>query len=251
MDLSTILPSPDSPRAPTIVRSPFCALPGFTDKFDTVHDLCETVRGRFLEESAVPYIPIAPKETGAVPWNAYLFDFFKHGDMETLKSVNQIKGGDVWYHLKDFSLILSSIVTSIAKFLGLPNADDEFGFEEEDDLDMADDDGPQVSGSAWVDMRNDPYDTSPPRQMEQQKKKAKREVIAESWDAESSDEDTEEATKAAPKGGSPSYGSASGYPQATSWAEDGGRSLMQIFRTFSALRHEFEERSSARDLPED
>lgn len=243
LDLSTVLPSSDSPRLPTVVRSPFCALSGFSDKFGTIHELCDTVRaGVFLEESAVPYIPIAPKETGGVPWNAYLYDFFKHGDMETLKSVNQIKGGDVWYHLKNFSLILSSIVTSLANFLELPNAGDEFGFEEEDDLDKADEDGPQASGAEWVDTSNDLYGALPPPQKEQKKTKAKKEVIAESWDDESSDQDTEEATKTAPKGGSPSHGSASGYSQAPSWAEDNGRSLMQIFRTFSALHHEFEEK---------
>ncbi|KAK3400267.1 hypothetical protein B0T20DRAFT_180864 [Sordaria brevicollis] len=242
LDLSTVLPLSESPRQPTIVRSPFCALSGFTDKFDTIHELCDTVRaGVFLEESAVPYIPIAPKETGGVPWNAYLYDFFKHGDMETLKSVNQIKGGDVWYHLKDFSLILSSIVTSMANFLELPNAGDEFGIEDEDNSNMADDGEPQGGGAEWVDMRNDPYAGPPPSQKEQ-KNKAKKDEVVESWDAESSDEKTDDDTNAAPKGGSSSYGSAFGHPQAPSWAEDGGKSLMQIFRVFSALRAEFDEK---------
>lgn len=243
-DLSAVLPSSDSPRPPTVVRSPFSALSGFTDEFDTIHELCETVRaGVFLEESAVPYIPMAPKETNGVPWNAYLYDFFKHGDMEALKHVNMIKGGDIWYHLKDFSLILSSIVTSLANFLELPNADGDFGFEEEDDeIEMADDDRPIFSGDEANGIRHDVCGApAPPPQKEQKKTKAKKKVVAESWDDEISDEDTEEDTKTANHGTSWS-GSASGYPQAPRWADDGGQSLMEVFRYFSVLRQEFEEK---------
>ncbi|KHE88629.1 hypothetical protein GE21DRAFT_6037 [Neurospora crassa] len=246
-DLSTVLPSSDRPRPPTVVRSPFSALSGFTDEFATIHELCETVRaGVFLEESAVPYIPMAPKETNGVPWNAYLYDFFKHGDMEALKTVNMIKGGDIWYHLKDFSLILSSIVTSLANFLELPNADGDFGFEEEEDddeLEMADDDRPIFSGEEGNGIRNDVCGApAPPPQKEQKKTKAKKEVVAESWDDEISDEDTEEDTKTANHGGNSWSGSASAYPQAPRWADDGGQSLMEVFRNFSVLRQEFEEK---------
>lgn len=243
LDLSTVLPSSDSPRPPTVVRSPFSALSGFTDEFHTIHELCETVRaGVFLEESAVPYIPIAPKETDGVPWNAYLYDFFKHGDMEALKHVNMIKGGDVWYHLKDFSLILSTIVTSFANFLELPNADGDFGFEEEDELEIADDDGPLLSGDEGNGMRNDVCGAPAPPQKEQKKNKAKKKVVAESWDDESSDEDTEDDTKTANHGDDSWSSSASGYPQAPRWADNGGPSLMEIFRNFSALQREFEEK---------
>ncbi|KAK1992440.1 hypothetical protein LX36DRAFT_674554, partial [Colletotrichum falcatum] len=104
---------------PTFVRSHFSALSGFTDNFLTIHELCETVRaGVFLDESAIPYIPIYPYETNNVPWNAYIYDFFKHGDLEALVRDNGIKRGDVWFRLKDFSLILATIVTSLEIFLG-------------------------------------------------------------------------------------------------------------------------------------
>ena len=180
LDLSTILPSSDSPLPPTVIRSPFSALSGLTDEFDTIHELCETVRaGVFLEESAVPYIPIAPKETNGVPLNAYIFDFFKHGDLKALKKFNMIKGGDVWYYLKDFSLILSSILTSFANFLDLPNADGEFAFEEEDELemgeyDMGECDGPLLSGDEGDGMDRDV-------KKNQKKSRAKKTEVAESW----------------------------------------------------------------------
>ncbi|KAM3565682.1 hypothetical protein ARSEF4850_001282 [Beauveria asiatica] len=105
---------------PTKLRSPFAALSGFTDKFDTIHGLCATIRsGVFLEESAVPYIRIYPADTGGKPWNAYIYDFFKHGDLKALVRDNHIKRGDAWFHLKDFSLILATIVTSLENFVRL------------------------------------------------------------------------------------------------------------------------------------
>ncbi|WQF77030.1 Putative P-loop containing nucleoside triphosphate hydrolase [Colletotrichum destructivum] len=110
---------------PTAIRSPFSALSGFTDNFNTIHELCDTVRaGVFLDESAIPYIPVYPHETNNVPWNAYIYDFFKHGDLEALVRDNGIKRGDVWFRLKDFSLVLATIVTSLENFLGSNDVDD-------------------------------------------------------------------------------------------------------------------------------
>ncbi|RYO91816.1 hypothetical protein DL763_004869 [Monosporascus cannonballus] len=80
-----------SPLPATIRASPFAALSGFTDEFETIGELCRHVRGGvFLEESAIPYIPVAPAELGGVPWNAYIYDFFKHGDLEALIRDNGI-----------------------------------------------------------------------------------------------------------------------------------------------------------------
>ena len=48
----------------TILRSPFVALSGHSDEFDSISDLCGTVRsGVFLEEAVVPYLPIHPEST--------------------------------------------------------------------------------------------------------------------------------------------------------------------------------------------
>ncbi|KFA45643.1 hypothetical protein S40293_08914 [Stachybotrys chartarum IBT 40293] len=125
------------PTLPTpVIRSPFAALSGHTDEFKNVHDLVATARaGVFLDESAVPYIPIYPDETNNVPFNAYILDFFKHGDLQALIRDNGIKRGDVWFRLKDFSLV---VATLIASFESLLRTDAEF-----DDSTMADiqDDG--------------------------------------------------------------------------------------------------------------
>jgi hypothetical protein len=110
----------------TVIRSPFAALSGLTDEFSSIHELVATVRaGVFLDESAIPYIPIYPEETNNVPFNAYLLDFFKHGDINALVRDNGIKRGDIWFHLKDFSLILATIVTSLGLFLDSDNELDD------------------------------------------------------------------------------------------------------------------------------
>lgn len=84
---------------PTVVRSPFVALSGHGDEFDTISDLCNTVRsGVFLEEAVVPYLPIYPQESDT-PLNAYLYDFYKHGDVKALEQANKIRASDVWFRL--------------------------------------------------------------------------------------------------------------------------------------------------------
>ncbi|ROW06484.1 hypothetical protein VMCG_04237 [Cytospora schulzeri] len=112
--------------APMAIRSPFDALSGFHDhSFDSIHEPCSTVRSRvFLEESAIPFIPIYPDDTEGVAWNAYIYDFFKHGEMEALVRDNHVKRGDVWFHLKDFSLVLATIVTSLTNFMALDAGSD-------------------------------------------------------------------------------------------------------------------------------
>jgi hypothetical protein len=85
--------------APTKVRSRFVALSGYGDDFDSISDLCGTVRtGVYLEESVIPHVDIYPDET-AVPLNAYLLDFYKNGDILALEKANRIPSGNVWFVL--------------------------------------------------------------------------------------------------------------------------------------------------------
>jgi ATP-dependent RNA helicase DDX60 len=114
---------------PTIIRSPFVALSGHSDSsFSSISELCRTVRsGVFLEEAVVPFLPIFPSES-TTPLNAYLYDFYKHGDVRALDEANKIRPSEVWFLLNDFSLVLATIVTSLTNFMKLnPYAgDDEF-----------------------------------------------------------------------------------------------------------------------------
>ncbi|KAK7952253.1 uncharacterized protein PG986_007981 [Apiospora aurea] len=101
---------------PCFLRSPFAALSGHDDTFSSIQDLCNNVRsGVFMEKSAIPSLPIAPHDTDG-PLNGYLFNFYKHGDMEALKGSNKIRRGSVYIILKDYILILSTIVASLKNY---------------------------------------------------------------------------------------------------------------------------------------
>ncbi|EGR47843.1 uncharacterized protein TRIREDRAFT_63756, partial [Trichoderma reesei QM6a] len=107
--------------AAAMVRSPFIALSGTTDNFTTIHELCQTVRGDvFLEESAIPTIPMWPHDTRQ-EFNAYLYDFYKHGSLDVLVRDNGIRRGEVWFRLKDFSRTLSTIISSLTVLMDASN----------------------------------------------------------------------------------------------------------------------------------
>jgi hypothetical protein len=96
-------------RQHTRLRSSFIALSGHDDNFESISDLCNTVRsGVFLEDAVVPYLPIHPESTA--PLNAYLYDFYKHGDLNALEQANKIRKSDVWFHLNGGSLVRLTVV---------------------------------------------------------------------------------------------------------------------------------------------
>lgn len=177
-------------QAPTKLRSPFVTLSGFTDDFDSIHNLCNTVRsGVFLEESAIPYIPIYPYDTEGVPWNAYIYDFFKHGNLKALVS-DKIKGGDAWFHLKDFSLILATITASLQSYsnqetmaddtiMDVQNAGDDTG-DESDEREEA------VPAKPMVQEKSTTTHVVP-----KLKKKPVKPEVADSWEDEAEDSSEE------------------------------------------------------------
>jgi hypothetical protein len=114
----------EAPRPQVQLRSPFVALSGHDDHFKSIHDLCATVRhGVFLEENVIPHIDVGAKDSVL---NAYLYDFFKHGDVTALVNANKIRRGEVWFKLNDFSLVLATIIASMKNFMGLKADDEDF-----------------------------------------------------------------------------------------------------------------------------
>ncbi|KAG0652619.1 putative helicase [Hyphodiscus hymeniophilus] len=105
-------------------RSPFVALSGLGDDFRTIEDLCSSTRdGVFLESAVIPHLELHPEETKA-PLNAYLYDFYMHGAVVPLEVANGIRKSDVWFALNDFSMVLATVATSLALYLGLGNDSD-------------------------------------------------------------------------------------------------------------------------------
>lgn len=89
----------------TKVRSAFVALSGHGDKFESISDLCRTTRsGVFLEEAVIPHLDVYPDES-KTPLNAYLYDFFMHGDLDALEKANGVRKSDVWFLLNGNSLL--------------------------------------------------------------------------------------------------------------------------------------------------
>ncbi|KAF2276452.1 DEAD/DEAH box helicase-like protein [Westerdykella ornata] len=231
-------------RPPTTVRSPFVALSGATDSFESIHDLCHTARsGVFLEEAVVPYVTIYPEES-SLPLNAYLYDFFNHGDVHALATANRIRSGDVWFVLNDFSLVLATIITSLSNFMNLTSASDlSFaevrgeGDEEEEraeDRLLPEDSGYETASTASMATGRADANGSRAKVPPQVKKKKK---VADSWDADADEEDFQEELLAEKKkkGGARAN---SERDEAPTWEEGAG--LMNVLKAFKALREEFD-----------
>jgi ATP-dependent RNA helicase DDX60 len=89
-------------------RSIFVANSGHNDTFGGVEELVRTVRhGVHLNEHAIPTIEriLNPK----LPLNAYLYDFFIHGQDDALVNMNGIRRGELWYALDTFHHVLTTI----------------------------------------------------------------------------------------------------------------------------------------------
>jgi len=90
--------------------SAFVATSGWTEEaLGGIQDVARTTRsGLHLNANAVPSFKEFYKRNGR-PLNAYILDFFKHGQVQPLVQANGIRAGDLWYLLQDFSLTLATI----------------------------------------------------------------------------------------------------------------------------------------------
>ncbi|MCJ1400686.1 hypothetical protein MMC11_003894 [Xylographa trunciseda] len=168
----------------TTARSHFVALSGHSDTFTSISDLCSSTRsGIFLEKAVIPHLDI-PSDT---PLNAYLYDFFMHGNIQPLEIANGIRRGDVWFLLNDFSLVLATITTSLENFLNVAPMDDGDmmnvmglgdALEEEDD--GAEDSERPLNRPSAITATTVP-----------QIARKKKEKVLDSWDAFEDDEEVD------------------------------------------------------------
>jgi hypothetical protein len=106
-----------------MARSPFVANSGHSDKFASVRELARTARsGLHLNENAIPSLGhlIADgngSDGSEHALNAYLVDFYTHGQVQSLAIANGIRRGDVWYLLQDFTLTLMTVKAAIEQLL--------------------------------------------------------------------------------------------------------------------------------------
>lgn len=104
-----------------VARSPFVANSGHADTFQSVPELARTCRtGLHLNEYGIPSMQqfvAGPGEGDTLPLNAYLLDFYTHGQSAALVAANGIRQGDLWYLLEDFTLTLKTIRSTIEHLL--------------------------------------------------------------------------------------------------------------------------------------
>lgn len=98
-----------------VARSLFAANSGHGDEFKTVKELTQTVRrGLHLNGHAIPSLEHIVKDKNEddmeFALNAYLFDFYTHGQVSSLVAANGIRRGDIWYALQARLLACASFV---------------------------------------------------------------------------------------------------------------------------------------------
>ncbi|NWQ74094.1 DDX60 helicase, partial [Columbina picui] len=105
--------------------SPFACLSGVVDN-DLFHG--EIINKAVLHSLGIndtncPLLYLKKYDTQGrmMPLNAYALDFFKHGSLVALTTDNWLNEGDAYYLLKDFSLLIRSIGTSLSELCDDPN----------------------------------------------------------------------------------------------------------------------------------
>lgn len=93
-----------------VVRSLFVANSGHDDRFQNVSELARTARlGLSLQEHAIPSFTHIVSPTNDFVLNAYIVDFFTHGQVRPLSEANAIRRGDVWFVLEEFAMTLMAV----------------------------------------------------------------------------------------------------------------------------------------------
>ena len=162
---------------PVIVRSSFAANSGHGDSFTNVFELMQTSRsGINLNAHAIPSMThlITASSSDEHMMNAYLLDFYIHGQVSTLAHANGVRRGDVWYLLQDFNLTLLTVKMALQQLLlkasketviaaeGAAETEDDDGFydarEVDDDDDDDDDFNIKGSSSGSTSNKNSDFD---------------------------------------------------------------------------------------------
>jgi hypothetical protein len=124
-----ILDTLEEQRIPTTVRSAFVANSGHDDSFGTVGELVQSSRpGVHLNKHSIPSFDGLMDRGEELPLNAYLLDFWIHGQKQTILRANGIREGDFWYLLNDFALTLQTIVMTLESLIrntAMPKAERE------------------------------------------------------------------------------------------------------------------------------
>ena len=223
----------------TNINSAFTALSGQGDSFSTVSELCNSVRsGVFLEEAVLPKLS-GNREIGEEELlNAYLYDFWKHQDLRALEKDNVIRRSDIWFYLKDFSLVLATIVTSLTSYVKGPVSDMEFldlqGAGDMDEIEISEDESESENGEQKGRpsiQENKEKETLPMRARE------KKQAVADSWEDEADEEEEEAQGKSEEQ--DDKSGSENASDDSSTYRNSQG-DLKRVLRAFKTLQADFD-----------
>lgn len=112
LPLSKVQPCTSTPSK--ALRSPFMMLSGRKNDFVSLQELCAELRDDLhLESEMFPVLEVEP-HVRAVRLNAYLLDFYQHGQVDALELDNKIPHTEYWTLLEDFMFFLRALA-SVAK----------------------------------------------------------------------------------------------------------------------------------------
>uniref|UniRef100_A0A674I566 DExD/H-box helicase 60 n=1 Tax=Terrapene triunguis TaxID=2587831 RepID=A0A674I566_9SAUR len=111
--------------------SPFTCLSGTIDQdlFDAENAVLHTI-GVNVRNAPLCWLEKYDNQGRRMPLNAYALDFFKHGSLIALTTDNWLNEGDAYNLLKDFSLLIKAIGTSLGELCDDPNDNVVLAFQQ-------------------------------------------------------------------------------------------------------------------------
>ncbi|XP_067407878.1 probable ATP-dependent RNA helicase DDX60 [Emydura macquarii macquarii] len=114
--------------------SPFTCLSGIVDQdlFDAenVNEAVLHTIGINVRNAPLCCLEKYDNQGRRMPLNAYAVDFFKHGSLFALTTDNWLNEGDAYYLLKDFSLLIKALSTSLGELCDNPNDNVVLAFQQ-------------------------------------------------------------------------------------------------------------------------
>ncbi|GAA5961336.1 hypothetical protein JCM3765_004378 [Sporobolomyces pararoseus] len=135
-------------------RSVFAATSGHGDNFSSVVDLTRSARsGVTLQQHAVPELASPGLDSTEHQLDAYVVDFYRHGDLDVLVRENSMSRNKVWYHLQDFDQALGAIRAAFQTLYYRSDTD----VDDRDSDDGREDRGLDEDKKEEVDLRKPPH----------------------------------------------------------------------------------------------
>ncbi|KAF2183375.1 hypothetical protein K469DRAFT_786066 [Zopfia rhizophila CBS 207.26] len=176
--------------------------------------------GVFLKEAVVPYVGLYYEEF-SIPLNAYLYDFFMHGDTTAIVTTNRIRRGDIYNFMK-------LTPESDLDFADIRGEGEEADERQEDEL-MLEDSGYETAST--IPTRTAKVGGNQQEMTARQKKKK----VVDSWD----DEDLEDEVEVENKNMKNTTIQDEEKPV---WENSG---LLNVLKAFQMLREEFDKKFRA------